>query len=488
MRPEMRFTPLDFSVLVGYLLATAAFGAWVGRGQKSLNDYFLGNRDLPWWAICFSIVATETSTLTFIGAPALAYQGNLTFLQVAMGYMVGRLLVSVFLIPAYFRGQIQSAYEVLQFRFGGRVRDFSALLFQGNRAVADGVRLYATALVLGVVTHWSDTSTVLIIGLITVAYTIYGGMRAVVWNDVVQWFLYVGGALLAGWMILERLPGGWTELAAAAAPGHKFQVFDFSFARHQPYTFAFLAATVGGAFLTFATHGTDQMMVQRYLACRNKRSSQVALIASGAVVLVQFLLFLLIGVGLYAFYQHFPTDTPLEPPDRIFPIFIVEEMPAGISGLIVAAIFAAAMSTLSSSVNSLASSSMNDFYKPYLRPQADESHYLAVSRLLTLLWGVVLVGVSMLARNWGDVLQASLTITSVTMGSVLGIFLLGHWTRRAGQTAGLIGMVAGLACTLSIHFLGDLAWTWYVPIGTVVTLAVGAAAARFEREAQPRRE
>ncbi len=467
----MGFTAIDYLVLAAYLLATAGFGYWVGRGQKDLRGYFLGGGDMPWWAICFSIVATETSTLTFIGVPAIAYLGNMTFLQLGLGYLAGRLLVSLFLIPAYFKGEIQSAYEVLHTRFGGPVRNCSALLFQTNRALADGVRLFATALVLSVVTGLSDLPTVLIIGLITVLYTYYGGMRAVVWNDVAQLTIYLCGAVLAGWMILHRLPGGWSEVVAAATPANKFQIFDFAFAWGRPYAFA--AAFLGGAFLTFATHGTDQMMVQRYLACGAKREGQTALLVSGLVILVQFVLFLLIGVGLFAFYQRFPPQVAFDQPNRIFPAFIVAEMPPGVSGLIVAAIFAAAMSTLSSSVNSLASSSINDFYKPYLRRGATEAHYLRASRLLTLLWGAVLVGVSLLARNWGEVLQVGLTITSVTMGSVLGIFLLGHWT-RAGQVAGLAGMAAGLLSTLVIHWTGSLAWTWYVPIGSTITFAVGA--------------
>lgn len=471
----MGFTALDYGVLFFYLSATVVLGNWLGRGQKGLRDYFLAGRDMPWWAISFSIVATETSTLTFIGAPAIAYAGNLTFLQLALGYLAGRVLVSVFLIPGYFRGEIQSAYEVLHVRFGGKARNFSALLFQVNRALADGVRLFATALVLSVVTQLSDFSTVLIIGGFTVLYTFYGGMRAVVWNDVVQMLIYIGGALLAGWMILERIPGGWSGVLAAAAPDGKFQFLDLGFSWQAPYSF--LGAAVGGAFLTFATHGTDQMMVQRYLACRSRAQSQTALIVSGVAVFLQFLLFLVIGVMLFAFYRHFPLDHPLDQPNEIFPLFIVRELPAGVSGLIVAAIFAAAMSTLSSSLNSLSSSSVNDFYKIYLRPGADEAHYLKTSRWLTLFWGTALVGVSAVARNWGEVLQVGLTITSVVMGSVLGVFLLGHWTRRTGETSALIGMAAGLATNLGVHLSGALAWTWYVPLGTAATFLTGAAAA-----------
>jgi len=472
----MGFTFLDYSVLVLYLVATAIFGLWMGRGQVTLRDYFLGGRNLPWWAVCFSIVATETSTLTFIGVPAIAFSGSMVFIQVALGYIIGKTLVSFLLIPAYFKGEIQSAYEVLFFRFGKPTRNASALVFQVNRALADGVRLFATALVLSVVTGIGDIWTVTIIGVITVVYTVYGGLTAVVWNDVVQLFVYVGGALLAALLLVDRIPGGLDTVLSTASDAGKLQFFDFAFSWNNPYTF--WAALIGGAFLTFATHGTDQMMVQRYLACRSRRDSQMALIASGVIMLAQFFVFLTIGVMLYCFYDLFPMEQELTQADRVFPTFIVQEMPSGISGLIIAAVFAAAMSTLSSSLNSLSSSTVNDFYRAYIAPKASDGHYLRVSRLVTVAWGLVLVVVSILARNWGEVLEVGLTITSLVMGSVLGVFLLGALGRVATQRGALVGMVCGLIATLAAHFSGYLAWTWYVLIGTMVTVLVGLVVSR----------
>ncbi|HSR70196.1 MAG TPA: sodium:solute symporter [Acidobacteriota bacterium] len=463
----MAFTGLDYLVLFAYLAASAGLGLYVGRGQKDLDDYFLGGGRMPWWAISFSIVATETSTLTFIGAPAISYSGNLTFLQVAMGYCIGKILVAAVLMPGYLRGRIQTAYELLNQRFGGRVRSASALIFQVTRTLGDGVRLFATALVLAVVTQMADVWTILIIAAVTVVYTFYGGMRAVVWNDVVQLAIYIGGALLAFYILLDRIPGGWTEVSSVASA--KFQVFDFSLDFTRPLTF--WGGMVGGAFLTFATHGADQMMVQRYLTCGNLRGSRVALIFSGVVVLAQFALFLVIGLMLYTFYRHFPMESPLQQTDRVFPLFIVQEMPSGISGLIIAAVFAAAMSTLSSSLNSLASSSVNDYYRPYLVPDGSQSHYLRVSRLFTLAWGGALAAVAFLAKGWGNVLETGLAIASITMGSVLGIFLLGLVSRRAGQSAALSGLVFGLAVMLAIKLYTPLAWTWYVLVGTASTLA-----------------
>lgn len=467
----MVFTTLDYLILLLYLLATASFGIFVGRGQRTTKDYFLGGKNIPWWALSLSIVATETSTLTFIGAPAIAFAGDLTFLQLAVGYLIGKILVSFVLIPGYFKGDIQTAYEILRLRFGLRVRDLSALLFQVSRSLADGVRLFATGLVLSVVTGISDIWTVVMIGLVTVIYTYYGGMTAVAWNDVIQLFVYVGGGLLTFFVILGRIPNGWEGLLTEASGDQKLRFTDFSLDFTEPYTL--IAGVVGGAFLTFATHGTDQMMVQRYLACGNERNSKIALIVSGVIVFLQFLLFLLIGVMLYVFYLHHPLDQELDQVNRILPLFIVQELPPGISGLIIASIFAAAMSTLSSSLNSLSSSSVHDFYKVYLVPSAGEDHYLKVSRILTLAWAFVLVLVSFMARNWGEVLQAGLTITSFTMGSILGIFLLATFTEKTQEKAGFVAMLVGLAAMLLVSQLFAIAWTWYVLIGTAVTVACG---------------
>ena len=461
------FSGLDSFLLVGYLVITVIFGAIVGRGQKSIRDYFLGAKRVPWWAVCGSITATETSTLTFIGVPALSFGGSMVFLQVAMGYLLGRVLVSLFLIPSYFRREIQTAYQLLSSRFGPQAHGFSSALFQITRALADGVRLFATALALSVVADIPDLWGVVIIGAVPIIYALYGGMRSVVWNDLVQLVVYLLGALVALFLLLRSIPGGWPAVVTQAQPLGKFQVFDFTASFDTPYTF--WACLLGGAFLTFATHGTDQMMVQRYLACGSERHSQVALIVSGVVVFLQFGIFLVIGILLSVYYQGLEFSSA----DRVFLVFIREHLPFGLKGLVFASLFAAAMSTLSSSLNSLASSSVNDFYKNYFVKQASDSHYLLASRFFTLAWGAVLVSVSMFARNWGSVLEAGLTITSLTMGSLLGIFLLGLWTRRTRQTSALAGMMGGLAAMLLVHLSGAVAWTWYVLIGTSVTFGIG---------------
>lgn len=463
---------LDYLIIAAYLVGTSALGYWLGRKQKDIQDFFLAGRNVPWWAISLSIVATETSTLTFIGAPALAYATDLKFLQLVVGYFVGRVVVSFLLIPSYFRGEIHTAYQLLRGRFGPRAKNLSSLLFMITRALADGVRLFATGLVLRALNpNLGDLWSVVIMGAVTIFYTLKGGMIAVVWTDIVQLVIYLAGAALAAYEIIQKVPGGWSEISGLASVDGKFAFLDFSW--NPGFTYTFWSGVIGGAFLTTATHGTDQLMVQRYLSCNSRRGSQVALIVSGAIIFAQFALFLLIGTMLYAFYHHFPLAEPLQKTDEIFPRFIVSELPRGLSGVIIAAIFAAAMSTLSGSLNSLASTSVNDFYRPYFRPEAGPKHYLRVSRLFTFCWGVVLIGVAFLARHWGSVLEVGLTIASFTFGSILGVFLLAVLTRRAHELAAIAGMVAGLFVMLAVHLHAQIAWTWYVTIGAVTTFSVG---------------
>jgi len=471
------FSWVDYLILVVYGLGITFFGSRFGKSQHSLKDYFLGGKNLPWWAICFSIVATETSTLTFIGSPAIAYGSNLTFLQLTFGYVLGRVIVGFVFIPAYFRRELFTSYQLLRERFGSKTKNFSAALFLVTRSLSDGVRLYATGLVLAVTTQMEVIPAIVLMGILTIYYTFKGGMVAVVWTDVIQMALYLGGAGLAVFEILQKIPGGWESIQSSVVPLGKLQVLDFSLDVSKPYTL--WAGLIGGTFITLASHGTDQLTVQRLFACRSKPDAQRALIASGLVILFQFLLFLMIGVMLYAFYLEFPLRQPVTKPDEIFPRFIVDELPRGASGLVIAAVFAAAMSTLSGSLNSLSGTFLNDFYKPYVRPHGSEGHYLKVSKLMTVLWGIVLIGLAILARQWGSVLETALTIMSFTAGSMVGIFLLAVLTKHTNQAGGLAGMVIGLLTLSIVHFLPryrhlpPLAWTWYVCIGSVTTFVSG---------------
>jgi SSS family transporter len=464
---------LDFGVVVAYLIAITLFGAHFGKSQRTLHDYFLGGRRLPWWAIAFSVVSAETSILTIISTPGIAYTSNLGFLQLVLGYLVARVVVGFVLIPRYFAGELYTAYQLIDRRFGRELKILTAGLFLVTRALAEGVRVFAISIVIEVIFRTGVLAAVIIVTALTLFYTYRGGLTAVIWTDVVQLLIYLGGTALTVMLALSLIPGGWPEVSRLAAlNGNKLAVFNFSFNWHQPYLF--WTGLIGGTFLSTASHGTDQLIVQRLLAAKTMRQSQAAVISSGVVILFQFGLFLLAGVVLFAFYRHFPPTTPFSRPDQIFPSFVVTHLPPGLAGLVVAAILAAAMANLSAALNSLASSSMVDFYKPFFRPGADEKHYLRVSRGLTLVWGVVLVLIALLAqRAQRSVLELALTIASVPYGSMLGIFLLGVLTKRATSAATALGAVAGLATLGAVVEFTSIAWTWYAAIGTVVTFLVG---------------
>jgi len=465
----MQISSLDFAILVLYLAGITLFGARFRRGQKDLRDYFLGGRTAPWWALACSIVATETSTLTIIGTPGIAFGGNLGFLQLVLGYLIARVILCVVLIPQYFKGEFYTAYQLLGKRFGGRMKSAAAAVFLGTRALAEGVRIAAIGKVVSVAFGTGDRISILIVTLLTLFYTFEGGMRAVIWTDVVQLALYLTGSLAAFFLLLHKIPGGWPTVAqGAAAAGGKFRIFDFSFSLTQSYTF--WAGILGGTFLTMASHGTDQTMVQRLLAARNERDSKTALLASGVIIFVQFALFLVLGVMLFVFAHYSPFPAQAGDPDRIFPEFIVREMPRGMAGIVLASIFAVAMSNASGSLNSLASSSIIDFGAA---PQnSDQAKWLGRSRWMTLIWGVVLGALGL--APWGPVLVAGLTIASITYGAMLGVFLLATWNPRANENGALAGFAAGLAVVVAARLLTPLAWTWFVLLGTIVTFAVGS--------------
>jgi SSS family transporter len=461
---------IDYTVIAVYLLGITAFGSWFARFQKTTRDYFLTDRSVPWWAICFTIVATETSTLSFIGVPAGAFAGDMTFLQLALGYIVGRVLVSVLFIPAYFRGELFTSYELLARRFGASVKNVAAVIFMVTRTLADGVRLFATALVISVVTQVPVTWTVLVLGIAMIIYTVRGGVAAVIWTDVVQMFIYVGGALIVFVGLLQLIPGGWDEVRQTGAP--HFTVFDFSTDLTRVYTF--WAGMLGGVALTLATHGTDQFLVQRLLSARSARDASAGLVLSGLIVFAQFALFLVIGAMLYTFYQHTPLPRPLSRTDEVLPLFVVTSLPHGISGFIVAAIVAAA---LSPSINALAATTVNDFYLKYVRPGADDATLMRVSRHATIAWGVAQIAVAIAAEFvTRSVLDAGLSVLSLAAGPVLGAFLVGVLSRRAGPRGMLAGMLAGVAVLFILWYSAAVAWTWYAFVGAVVTAGVALGA------------
>jgi SSS family solute:Na+ symporter len=471
----MRIHPLDLAIVIIYLGGITALGMKFRRGQRDVSDYFLGGRTAPWWALAFSIVATETSTLTIIGTPAISYGGNLTFLQLVFGYLLGRVLIVLLLLPGYFRGEFFTAYALIEKRFGEKMRAVAASTFLITRAVAEGVRVSAIALVVSVVLGTSERLAVLIVIALTVLYTFEGGMKAVIWTDVAQLLLYLTGSAATFFVLLHRIPGGWSEVTqVAAAAGDKLRLFDFSF--HLATKYTFWSGLIGGAFLTMATHGTDQTIVQRLLAARSEADSRRALLGSGVIILMQFTVFLLIGVLLFVFAQHTPLLAAGERTDRILPLFLVREMPAGLAGLLLASIVAVAMSNASGSLNSLAASSVLDFSR--LRGRStDPAKFLRLSRRTTLVWGLVLMGLGLV--KWGPLLETALTVVSLPFGCLLGLFLLGTFDRGANARGALAGMIAGLAAILFVLRFTNVAFTWYVLIGSCITFLVGSIASRI---------
>ena len=490
--------PLDLVVLCGYLAAMIAFGARFSTRQRNVRDYFLSGKQVPWWALLGSIVATETSTVTLISVPGYAFGGDLTFLQLALGYVIGRIVVASVLVPRLFRGDLMTAYQPLATRFGAGVGRLSASIFLLTRSLSDGFRLFATGLVLAAVLATLpasgavsrallpgvDGSTVLLvlsvglIGVTTLAYTLLGGMTAVIWSDVIQLVVYMSGAAAAGLILLTEIPGGWGEVVALTQPAGKLVTFDFAVDLTQNYTF--WSGLVGGMFLTAGTHGADQMFVQRYLCSRTPRDASRALVWSGVVVFFQFALFLAIGLMLWVYYTTYAPDgleaitvAGVVQTDRIFPAFMMTHLPTGIRGLVVAAIVAAAMSTLSSSLNSSAASTVGDFYMPLTDETRSDQHYLEASRWATVVWAVVQMAVAVVAVELSSrVVDEVLGIQSFTGGLLLGVFLLALTpTRRAAAPA--TGLVVGAAVLVTLRLLTAVSWQWYVLVGTLTTFGVG---------------
>src|SRR5690348_14512169 len=471
----MGLNRLDFAIIALYLAGITLFGLRFRKKQRTLRDYFLAGREIPWWAIALSIVAAETSTLTIISIPGLAYDSNLTFLQVVMGYIVGRVVISFVLLPHYFRGDLYTAYELIERRFGRNLRSLTAGLFLLTRAAAEGVRVYAVSIVVSIALGTGEVASIAIITALTVIYTFEGGLAAVIWTDVVQTFIYVGGTLVGLFTITHLVPGGWSAIQVAAHSAGKFQVFDFRPSIWLPYTF--WAGVIGGTFLTTASHGTDQLIVQRLLAARGQKQSVTALLSSGIAILFQFALFLIVGVMLWAYY-HQPSAA-FGRPDRIYPTFIVTRMPHGISGLLIAAILAAAMSNLSAALNSLSSSTMLDFYFR-VRPETDEHRRLRISRVATVFWACVLFVLAILClHRIPSVVEVGLQIASIAYGALLGVFLLGVLTRRTTESGAMIGMLLGFCTEVYLWQFTRVPWTWWVAIGTTVTFLVGYTGSRL---------
>ena len=495
---------LDFVVIIAYLIGITLLGIWVGRRQRNAKDYFVADREIPWWAVMFSIVASETSALTFISIPGLAYKTNLGFLDIATGYLIGRIVLAYTLLPRYYEGNLVTAYALLEKRFGIGARRFTSIVFMATRGMADSVRVFATAvpiaLIIGPLLPAAAVMpvAVLVLGTLTIIYTIRGGMRAVVWTEIVQATVYIIGGLSAAAMVGHLVPGGWSAILQSASAAGKLRIVSWTPFVSDPNTMG--AGLIGGAFLSMASHGADQLIVQRLLSARSLNESRAAVIGSGVVVIIQFALFLLLGVGLWMFYggRTFPT------PDAIFPSFIVDQMPHGLVGLLLAAILAATMSTHSGAINSLAAASTHDIYLPLTGRNPDDPRTLRVGRWFALFWGIVLTSGALLfpKNQQTPVVVIALSIASFTYGGLLGGFFLAIFWRRARQADAILGMSVGILVMSVIVFakqisaavpasapalsgVAQIAYPWYVLIGTAITLFVGILSSLTHAAAQP---
>jgi len=498
---------LDIIILFAYLIGTVLFGSWFSRRQRrEMKDYFVSGQSIPWWAIMASIVSTETSSLTFVSVPGLAFTGNFTFLQLVVGYLFGRMAVTLIFVPLYFRGELMTVYQLLGQRFGSSVRRLASTLFLITRSIADGFRLYLTGIVLSAVVlalpgseaaarQWFPSLdptltiiifSVLVMGVATVVFSYFGGIDAVIWTDVTQLGIYLLGAFVAAFILLGKIPGGWSEVISTGTAAGKFTFLDFTWDITKSNTF--WSGLIGGAFLTTATHGTDQLMVQRYLCGDSPKAARKALLVSGVVVLAQFTLFLFIGAMLYVFYTgyasgetaSFLVDGKLRA-DRIFPHFIVNHLPTGVVGLVIAAIAAAAFT---SSLNSQAATTIADFYVPMTDGKKSDVHYLKVSKLLTAMWGVVQIGTGMLAAFYltRSMVDQVLDIQSFTNGVILGIFFLGTFTKRVQSLSAIVGIIIGASVMLYVKFWTPVSWQWYVLIGSATTFIAGYLTSLLIRE------
>ncbi|RJP59256.1 MAG: sodium:solute symporter [Ignavibacteriales bacterium] len=471
---------LDFVIISIYLLIIALIGYFSGGKQKTTRDYFLGSEKVSWWAVTFSIVAAETSSLTFISIPGLAYLTNLNFLQLAFGYIIGRIIVAFVLLPQYFKGELSTAYAYLGDRFGNRTRSSASIVFLFTRLLADGVRLFATAIPLKLLLGIDYPYAILIIAVITLLYTVTGGVKGIIWVDVVQMFVYIGGAIISLWFLFNSLlPGGITAVFQSDY-SQKFELINLGFASgfsafiKEPYSL--IGGIIGGAFLSMASHGTDQLIVQRLLVTKDLRAAKKAIIASGIAVFFQFALFLFIGISLYAFYGEIDIRA-----DEIFPKFIIENLPVGITGIIIAGLFAAAMSTLAGSISSLSSSVVFDLFPKFFNTDDDKKN-LRISRLMTIFWSLLLISAAIFFMNTSQsVVELALSIASFTYGGLLGTFLLGILNKRINQNFAIISFILGLVGMGIFISLNLVAWTWYTFIGVLITLISGTILAFFQK-------
>lgn len=449
---------IDLTIIFIFLAGFSLYGIWQSRFNESSEDYFLGGRNLPWPVAMLSIVATETSVLTFISIPGLAYRGDWFFLQLAIGYILGRILVSLILLPQYFNSGVTSIYEIIGQKFGPDMQKVASGVFLITRILADGVRFLATAVVVQVITGWTLPMAVIMIGVVTLIYTLYGGIRTVVWVDSIQFILYLFGGIASIIIVLNLLDQSLFEAISTLSGEGKLSVFNWQGDLiKDPYYF--ISAIVGGVLLSFSSHGVDYMMVQRVLGTKNLSAARKAMVGSGIFVFLQFSVFLMAGSLIYLLMGGVEMQR-----DREFTSFIVNYLPIGLKGVLLAGVLSAAMSTLSSSINSLAASTITDWL--------GGNQSIKKSQMVSFIWGIVLIAIALLFdESDSAIVIIGLQIASFTYGGLLGLFLLSKIKRDIHPVSLIVGLISSLLIVFYLKHVG-VAWTWYIGIAVIINVLI----------------
>ena len=449
---------IDLTIIFIFLAGFSLYGIWQSRFNESSEDYFLGGRNLPWPVAMLSIVATETSVLTFISIPGLAYRGDWFFLQLAIGYILGRILVSLILLPQYFNSGVTSIYEIIGQKFGPDMQKVASGVFLITRILADGVRFLATAVVVQVITGWTLPMAVIMIGVVTLIYTLYGGIRTVVWVDSIQFILYLFGGIASIIIVLNLLDQSLFEAISTLSVEGKLSVFNWQGDLiKDPYYF--ISAIVGGVLLSFSSHGVDYMMVQRVLGTKNLSAARKAMVGSGIFVFLQFSVFLMAGSLIYLLMGGVEMER-----DREFTSFIVNYLPIGLKGVLLAGVLSAAMSTLSSSINSLAASTITDWL--------GGNQSIKKSQMVSFIWGIVLIAIALLFdESDSAIVIIGLQIASFTYGGLLGLFLLSKIKRDIHPVSLIVGLISSLLIVFYLKHVG-VAWTWYIGIAVIINVLI----------------
>ena len=477
--PNQYFEAADWLVIAVYLVGIILFGLWIGRDQKNTRDYFLGSKNIPWWGIGLSIVAAETSALTIIGVPGMAYAGNIGFIQMITGYVIARIILAVVMVPHYLRGEIYSPYQLFANTLGQSGRRMAGGLFLLSETLAAGVRVYVACIPIQLLLGIQILPAIVLFVALSLLYTYVGGVKAVIWTDAVQFGLFLAGGLFTLLYIPQLFDGGFKEVLSAGARQGKLDWLNTHFSLAKPFNI--WMGVIGGTVMVMSSHGAEQLIVQRVLACRSVADGRKALVLSAVLIFPLFLIFLLVGAMLWVYYQKFPMAIPLpeirpgiKATDYVYPIFILTAVPNVLKGFLIVAILSAAMSSVSSALTSLTSVSTMDFVQAMLAKGRSQEFYLRFSKLSTVAWAGLLILVAVMTQHVESVLNAAFDLRGLTSGALLGGLMLAVFWKKARARPVIAAMTAAVSVMIVINwfFKERVFWPWYTLIGTLVTFSV----------------